>query len=167
MTQALDLESRDPGRAAISYARAALRGSARAAYYLGQLHETGSGVAPNPDMARLWYAAAADLPRAQQRLQALATADAPGIPAPPVPVFQARPGNGGSEMIWRLPEGAAPVRFRVEIFGPVDQPLPVQETTVPGLILPFPVSAWRVTALGADGSESVPSALVRMIPAEE
>lgn len=166
MAQALELDSRDPARAAIAYARAALRGSARAAYYLGQLHETGTGAAPDPGTARLWYAAAPGLPGPQQRLQALTAADAPGTPAAPVPVFQARPG-GGSEMIWRLPGGVPSVRFRVEVFGPAGQPLPVQETRVPGLILPFPVSAWRVTAIGADGSESAPSALVRMIPATE
>ncbi|HRO16421.1 MAG TPA: hypothetical protein PLL33_15555, partial [Paracoccus sp. (in: a-proteobacteria)] len=63
--------------------------------------------------------------------------------------------------------GVTPVRFRVEISGPADEPLPVRETTVPGLIVPFPVSAWRVIAIGADGTESAPSARVRMIPEEE
>lgn len=168
MKHALEIETRDPAQAAVAYARAALRGRARAAWYLGQLHETGTGVEQSPGAARLWYAAAGGLPAAQRRLQALSAATAPaGTPAVPVPIFQARLDTGGSEMIWRVPEGVAPVRFRVEAFGPAAEALPVREATVPGLILPIAVSAWRVTAIGADGRESAPSAMVRMIPAED
>ncbi|WP_167626554.1 AAA family ATPase [Paracoccus luteus] len=165
MQRALEVETYDPAQAALAYARAAIRGDGRAAYYLGQLHETGTGVAPSPGLARLWYAAAADLPAAQRRLQALSAADAPpGTPAQPVPIFQARPSNGVSEMIWQVPAGVTPVRFRVETVGPSDEPMPGRETEVPGLIVPTPVIAWRVVAIGADGTESAPSATVRMIP---
>lgn len=168
MTRALDLQSDDPAAAAVAYARAALRGGARAAYYLGQLYETGTGVEPSPGLARLWYAAAANLPAAERRSEALSAAAGPqGAPASPVPIFQARLSTGGSEMIWDVPEGVTPVGFRVEIFGPAGKPLPAREATVPGVIVPFPVNAWRVIAIGADGAESAPSATVRMIPAEE
>lgn len=168
MTQALESEDRDPATAAVAYARAALRGRARAAWYLGQFHETGTGGPPNPGYARLWYAAASDLPAARRRLQAMgppAVASAV-VPTTPVPVFQARLDTGASEMIWRAPDGPAPVRFRVEAWDRTGKQLPLRETAVPGLILRAPVSAWRVTAIGADGAESAPSAMVRMIPEE-
>ncbi|MFC0339639.1 ExeA family protein [Paracoccus niistensis] len=167
MRQALEVETRDPAGAALAYARAALRGQGRAAYYLGQLHETAAGAGLNPGLARLWYAAAAPLPAARQRMQDLTAEAAAGPPDTPVPIFQARLDNGASEMIWHVPIGAAPVRFRVEVRGLAGQALPAQETMVPGLILPFRVGAWRVTAIGAGGAESTPSDMVRMIPAEE
>lgn len=168
MQRALQIETQDPAQAAVAYARAAIRGHDRAAYYLGQLHETGTGVEESPGIARLWYAAAADVPAAQQRLRVLSAADAPPAPpAPPQPIFHARLSDGSSEMIWRVPAGVTPVQFRVESFGPADEPLSVRTTTVPGLIVPFPVSTWRVTAIGADGSESAPSAMVRLIPADK
>lgn len=167
LRQALEAETRDPAGAALAYARAALRGQGRAAYYLGQLHETAAGAGLNPALARLWYAAAAPLPAARQRMQDLAAGAAAGPPDRPVPIFQARLDSGASEMIWHVPKGAAPVRFRVEIQGLAGQALPAQETTVPGLILPFRIGAWRVTAIGAGGAESTPSDMVRMIPTEE
>lgn len=168
MRQALKLEAKAPAQAALAYARAALRGRARAAWYLGQLYETGTGVQADPGLARLWYAAAADLPAAQRRLRAMpAPGASPATPAEPKPVFQARLDSGGSEMIWRVPEGVTPVRFRVEMTGPGEKPLPARETAVPGLIVPFPVSTWRVIAIGAFGTESPPSATARMIPAGE
>lgn len=167
MRQALELETRDPAGAALAYARAALRGQERAAYYLGQLHETAASAGLNPGLARLWYAAAAPLPAARRRMQELAAGTTGGPPATPLPIFQARLEGGASEMIWHVPKGeAAPVRFRVEVRGLAGQALPAQETPVPGLILPFRVGAWRVTAIGAGGAESTPSAMVRMTPAD-
>ncbi|MCZ0961084.1 AAA family ATPase [Paracoccus benzoatiresistens] len=166
MKQALEVETRDPAAAVVPYARAAIRGRARAGYYLGQLYETGAGVELSLASARLWYAAASGLPAAGRRLEALPPADASaGSLATPLPIFQALLNNGASEMIWRVPEGVAPARFRLEALGPAGNALPPRQTTVPGAILPFPVSAWRVTAIGADGRESAPSALVRMMPA--
>lgn len=166
MKQALEVETRDPAAATITYARAAIRGHSRAAWYLGQFYEVGTGVQPSLGSARLWYAAARDLPASQRRLRALPAAASPaGSPATPVPTFQARLSDGSSEMIWRLPNGATPARFRVEMLGPTGEPLPPQDTTMPGLIVRSPVSAWRVTAISADGRESAPSAMVPMIPA--
>lgn len=168
MTQALEIEARNPAGAIVAYARAAIRGRSRAAYFLGQFYETGTGVEPSPGMARLWYAAAPELAASRRRLQALSTADASvGTPATPVPTFQARLSNGASEMIWHVPGGVTPARFRVETLGLAGESLPPQETIVPGLILRSPVSGWRVTAIGADGAESAPSAMVAMIPAEK
>jgi len=168
MKQAVETEMRDPAAAAAAYARAPIRGRTRAPFFLGQLYETGTGVEPSLGAARLWYAAAHDLPAAQRRLQALPAAGASaGTPATPVPIFQSRLSNGRSEMIWRVPAGVTPARFRVEALGPAGESLPAQETTVPGLILRSPASAWRVTAIGANGTESAPSAMVRMIPANE
>ncbi len=45
---------------AVQYARAALRGHGTAALYLGQLFDTGDGVAFSPEMARRWYAVSQD-----------------------------------------------------------------------------------------------------------
>lgn len=157
--------ARDPAVAAVAYARAAIRGSPRAAWFLGQLNETGTGVAPSPGAARLWYAAS-DLPAPQRRLHALAaTGTTAGTPATPVPIFHAR-SDGSSDMVWHVPDGAMPVGFRVEALGPGGEALPPREVSVPALMLQSPVSAWRVTAIGADGSESAPSAMVRMTLAE-
>ncbi|WP_299360820.1 AAA family ATPase [uncultured Paracoccus sp.] len=168
MQHALETEGQDPAAAALSYARAAIRGRARAAYYLGQFYETGIGVERDPASARAWYAAAADLSAAQARLEALPAATASdSAPSTPVPIFQARLSDGASEMIWRPTGSAPPARFRVEVFGPDDAPIANQETTVPGVILPSVVHSWRVAAIGADGKESAPSSMVQMIPATD
>ena len=163
MQQALEAEAADPARAAILYARAALRGSDRAAYFLGQLHETGQGGRADATAARQWYAHAADLAAAQRRLQALPdTGTASGPPPVPIPVFQALT-DRGSEMIWRMPEGAPPARYLIETFTADGAAAGVTETAVPALAVSQSVSGWRVTAIGADGRDSAPSPLVRMV----
>ena len=54
------IEQTESTAMAVQYARAALRGHETAALYLGQLFDTGDGVAFSPEMARRWYAVSQD-----------------------------------------------------------------------------------------------------------
>src|SRR5690606_37043685 len=55
LSEALAVGDADPARAAQLYTRAASWGNARAAYYLGQLYETGIGLPVDPYRAEAWY----------------------------------------------------------------------------------------------------------------
>ncbi len=65
--QALSAGATDARAAAIGFARAALRGDDRAAYYLGQYFEAGDGLPQNTTLAAAWYAQAARSQRIAQR----------------------------------------------------------------------------------------------------
>lgn len=142
----LEAERTDPVQAARLYARAALWGNARAASFLGQLHETGIGVPADPRRARAWYALAGAVP---DRLLDPITAvpDAAPPPAAPVPVLQHAYASGASELHWEGP-GAA---FRVEIADPRTGAIRRIDTDLTGLVLREPVGRWRVSALSAQG----------------
>lgn len=119
----IDLEA-----AATLLARAAVRGSPRAAYRLARLYAAGSGLPRNPDQAEEWYAVAAEggvtaSPRelAALRRQAPAASAMNGL-APARPVAPAdgatlgqMPGAPSVEFVWTAPAQGGPVRFFVEV----------------------------------------------------
>lgn len=145
----LEAERTDPAQAARLYARAALWGNARAASFLGQLHETGIGVPADPQRARAWYALAGEVP-ARLRDPAPSPTDAapPEAPPPaPVPVLQQTYASGASELLW---EGAG-AAFRVEVADPRTGAIRRIDTELTGLVLREPVGRWRVSALSAQG----------------
>lgn len=106
----------DPGQAAIDYARAALRGEARAAYYLGQLFETGDGVNRDISLARAWYAVAAeDVRSARRRMADLPEADQGIVLSAPVPLLGGPLETGGAEFVWVSGKGADASHYIVEL----------------------------------------------------
>src|SRR5699024_9417248 len=97
LSEALAVGDADPARAAQLYTRAASWGNARAAYYLGQLYETGIGLPVDPYRAEAWYEVAGDIGGASARLADLKAASPPQHPEPtdpPVPVFQGLSAQG-------------------------------------------------------------------------
>lgn len=132
--------------AALDYARAAIRGHARSAYYLGQVYETGDGVPQAPQAARAWYAwaAAQGSLAAQTALEALGdrTPDAGPIATP---VFLNR-SNGLMELVWL---GNGP--FQVQFSDTSQRPVAYHDTDVTALRLSSrpDLTGWRVVAQGA------------------
>lgn len=115
LEQALSSGGADPGGAALSYARAALRGEAKAAYYLGQMFETGAGVPRDLALARAWYELAQDEVRsARRRLNDLPSPETEGALTPPIPLLGGPLASEGSEFVWTSGEGPDPARYLVE-----------------------------------------------------
>lgn len=169
LASGLTLGSVDPARAAALYARAGLWGNSRAAYYLGQLYETGVGVDPDPYRARAWYELAGDTGGAAARLADLGASpprSAQPPSAPPVPVRQALFASGQTELHWQGPGGTAMPRFRVE-FVPAggDGRTLYRDTALSAMLIAQPVARWRVMALRQDGTTGPSSAWSRLVPA--
>ncbi len=156
--QALAIGEQDPLSAAIGFARAALRGDTRAAYYLGQHFEVGDGVPRNIELAAAWYALASETQRSARRaLQNLpettnATGDTPaGAPHPLMGIVGV---DRVAEFVWEAP-GDAAKRYLIELadapdaeprqYGPFD-------LSAARLDAPAPAWLWRVVSLGPDGS---------------
>lgn len=168
LAEALTVGAVDPERAAELYARAALFGSGRAAYYLGQLHETGEGVAPDLLRARAWYGAATGIAGAAARLAQLGPEGGAGnaremASGAPIPVRHRAYGTGQTELAWTAPAGAA--RFRVQ-FQPAGGETRVEQRDTPltAILLERPVTRWRVIALDRDGTEGAASPWSRISP---
>ena len=166
LAEALTLGSADPARAARLYARAALWGNGRAAYYLGQLYETGVGVDADPIRARAWYRAAGDTGGAAARLADLSAppkAD-PTAKAAPVPVLQMLFDTGQTELHWDSPPDAGSQRFRVEAVPAGDDRIHRIDTSLTAALVPFPVRQWRVMALRGDGTTGPASGWSHLTP---
>ena len=141
LERALNAGVTDPSAAAIDYARAALRGEELAAYYLGQLYETGDGVPRDLALARSWYASVEDGVRgARRRLKDLGEPDRETALAAPQPLLGGTLDTGGAEFVWTSGEGADPAFFVVELSAGPDTPL--------RRLLPQTTSALRVESLG-------------------
>ncbi|MBM9594032.1 tetratricopeptide repeat protein [Roseitranquillus sediminis] len=147
---ALDLAVADPGAAAIAFARAAVRGHERSAYYLGQLYETADGVPYNLHLARAWYAAAS-MPEEEQRLEEVAEPATAAAPTPPRLLSAARTGDGAVELVWTS-DASGGASFLVEVFAEDGSPVASEELSLSALRLDIPSDplAWRVTALQGD-----------------
>jgi hypothetical protein len=158
--RALGLALEDPRAAAIDYARAALAGHARAAYYLGQIYETGDGVPVDFTIARHWYEVASLAhPRAERRLAELPQAEA-GAFAPPLALLAERVAGGGADFVWTSGPGADPAAYVVELSADTRTGA-VTAYQVAGsaarLPLAAPASHWRVLALDAAGGQAAAS----------
>lgn len=168
LSEALAVGNADPVRAAQLYTRAASWGNARAAYYLGQLYETGIGLQVDLYRAEAWYEAAGGIGGAAARLadlRAAAWPQHPGPAGPPVPVFQGLFAQGQTELHWQSP-GPAPIpRFRVELVpAGGDGQVRRLDTALSALLIPYPVVRWRVIALRPDGTEGPASVWSRLDP---
>lgn len=173
LSEALTIGDEDPARAAQLYTRAALWGSDQAAYYMGQLYETGVGVQPDPQRAQAWYEAASNISGAAIRLAHLRAAF-PLDPqehrdrqaAAPVPVLQTLFRQGQTELHWHDPSGQAALRFRVEyVLAGGDVQVRRLDTTLFAVLIPHPVLRWRIITLQRDGAEGPASAWSRLVPA--
>ena len=155
---ALDLAFVDTEAAAVSFARAAIQGHGRAAYYLGQLYETGDGVPLDLALARAWYeAASADVRGAQRRLSALKAPDRTGSIAAPHLLSAVRVERGVVELVWTSAEGPDPGGYVVELAAdPRTPPLLTERLPLSAarLTVPDGVAYWRVRAIASDPAES-------------
>ncbi|MDQ1900390.1 AAA family ATPase [Paracoccus sp. WLY502] len=164
LAEGLALGDTDPERAAQLYARAALWGNGRAAYYLGQLYETGVGVDSDPARARAWYEAATGIDAAADRLAQMGVPLSQAEPASaPVPVLQRLIATGKTELHWQGPAKAG--QFRVE-YIPAGSNGQVQhlDTALSAVLIPQPVAAWRVMAVYKNGTTSPASAWSQLDP---
>ncbi|MDO5613286.1 MAG: AAA family ATPase [Paracoccus sp. (in: a-proteobacteria)] len=162
--QALTVEATDPAQAALLYARAALRGHQRAAYYLGQLYDTGVGVPADHLRAAAWYDRAPDIAAAQARLTALAeTPASPTLADAPVLVMQDKLSDGRAELHWRGAAGTP--RFAVEYIIAGQETSQHLETVLNAAMIDAPVARWRVTAMDAAGQPAGISAWADLTPA--
>lgn len=164
LAEGLALGGSDPERAAQLYARAALWGNGRAAYYLGQLYETGVGVDPDPDRARAWYKAATGIDAAADRLAQMGASLSQAEPASaPVPVLQRLIVTGRTELHWQGPPSAG--QFRVEyIPAGGDGQVQHMDTALSAVLVPQPVAAWRVMAVHENGTTGAASAWSQLDP---
>lgn len=151
LERALSAGVTDPATAAIDYARAALRGEALAAYYLGQLYETGDGVPRDLALARSWYASVQDSVRgARRRLGDLGAPLVDGELAAPTPLLGGHLDSGGAEFVWSSGHGPDPEFFVVELSnGPADsiRRLDPLETSALKIESIDEVHYWRVLAV--------------------
>ncbi|SCY72205.1 ATP-binding protein [Paracoccus tibetensis] len=148
LIEALDIGAENPEAAIPVYTRAALWGSDRAAYYLGQFYETGLGVAPDPFAARAWYQAAPEIAGAAARLRELGAAHQGQELAAPAQKRQIVIGSDRTELHW---SGSAP-RYRVEFFSVSGQRAQQAETALPAIVIDQPVARWRVVTLRENGT---------------
>ena len=156
--QALIIGAQDPLAAAIGFARAALRGDARSAFYLGQHFEAGDGVPRNAALAAAWYASASKTQRgARQALEDLTEtpeANVQSPTAPPRPLVGMAGADGLWEFVWTAPDGAG-ARYLIELaeapdarpqqYGPFDLSAALLNPSAPARL-------WRVVSLGPDGA---------------
>lgn len=153
LNEALEAGMSDPARAALLYERAAIWGNARAAYYLGQMFESGDGVDADTNRARAWYEAAGNIPGAAMRLAAIEAEPAPEAPAAPVAVAQTLLPDGQIELHWRSAPDNSPARFAIEYQDGEGQSQRV-DTNRSAILLEGPVARWRLIALDAAGRDA-------------
>lgn len=168
--------------AATLYARAAVRGSARAAYRLGRLYAAGTGLPRNPEQAEAWFAAGTDggvtpTPRertALRRRPQLPAGDPDDLIAaqPVAPAEDAALPRSGDEpvveLVWIAPAQRAGVRFFVEVVAIEDDR---QRDVFAGysdrsalLAALDPAAAeyaWRVFVVGLDAPDYIASSWIR------
>jgi hypothetical protein len=163
----LDVSAEDPSAAAVDFARAAIRGHARAAYYLGQMYETGDGVPYDLALARAWYEKAGGLVWAQRRLAELP--EAAGQGAAPLPLFAVRAETGETELVWSGSPADDPAGYVVELSAsPEEGPVvtrPVAASAVRLAPPPKAITWWRV-APAAPGAAAVASEWQRIAAVE-
>lgn len=172
----------DPAAAATLYARAAVRGSARAAYRLGRLYAAGTGLPRNLEQAEAWFAAGSEggvPPTSRERTALRRRAPSPtGEPddliavQPVAPAENAALPRSGSEpvveLVWIAPAQRAAVRFFVEVIAVEDNRLRdvfagySDRSALLAALDPAAADyAWRVFVVGLDTPDYVASSWTR------
>ncbi len=159
--RAIELAEEDPQLAVVGYARAALMGHNRSAYYLGQIYETGEGVAVDRVLARSWYQQASNaIPGAARLLATLPEPQSDGPPQAPLPLFSGREEEGWIELVWTSAEGPDPSSYRIELATETGEiALKIEPVAVSALRISSPLGAasWRVVSVGTEGSAQIAS----------
>lgn len=155
LAQAADAAMEDPAYAVLLYERAALLGDERAAYYLGQIYETGVGVAMDPLRARAWYRQAEDNERAAARLEELGPPGDPGgSGAAVLPSLHVSLPDGRVMLHWQTLTNETAARFAVEsVGGDPSAPARRHVTDLSAALLEGPVSRWRIVTLSENEQE--------------
>ena len=149
--RATGLAAKDPDAAIVAYARAALRGHARSARYLGQIYEIGDGVEPSPALARAWYRHAEAGPEAAVRGASAQAAQPAPASGTPTPMFSARTPQNAVELVWAGADGGE-AGYRVEFArDPLGEAVGSLVTPVSATLAAVPdeVAFWRVAVGGA------------------
>ena len=158
---ALKLSGTAADAAVVSYARAALAGHERSAYYLGQIYETGEGVPVDHALAVAWYKLAAPKIRgAADRLSEIHPKTQTGVLAEPVQLYSNLSTDGFAEIVWTSSEGLDPSRYRVEFSaadGSAILDIPDIEVSAVRMMVPSDVRQWRVVAIDDHGGQEVAS----------
>lgn len=165
IASALELGATDPKAAAVAYARAALRGEKRAAYFLAQMYETGDGVPYDPLLARAWYTHFPDPNRSvTRRLEQLNTRPITSKLSAPVPVLGGPiQDSAAAEFVWTGLSGSEKVRYIVELAtDSAAVPIAVAETTVSAAMIDdlskhATAKLWRVVAINGETGAQAPS----------
>ena len=153
----LALPAPDVEKASVWYTRAAMNGHPRAQYNLGLLYEAGEGVIRNADLARYWFAKAAEsLPAARKKRDAMPAESGARSLAAPIVLGAARVDIDGwhlAELVWTAAPGPAGVPFTVELVVPDRRdgwsvPVLTEATEASGIVLDLQglgdAFAWRV-----------------------
>ncbi|MTH97110.1 AAA family ATPase [Roseibium sp. RKSG952] len=158
---ALRLAGTDADAAVASYARAALAGHDRSAYYLGQIYETGEGVPVDLALARAWYKmAASEIGGAVDRLNDLQSNYESGALTEPTQLFSNLSADGVAEFVWTSGEGPDPSTYRIEVASPegsVILDVPDLELSAVRLMVPTDAQQWRVAAIDEHGGQEAVS----------
>ncbi|WCR10859.1 hypothetical protein JHW45_00035 [Paracoccus stylophorae] len=167
LSRALAAEQAQIGDAVVDYELAALQGNARAAYFLGQLFELGQGVARDLPRAQAWYSVAMDVGGAEARQAELAELPIDAGPtSAPVPHRHTVFASGRISLHWRRGvQGPPPQRYLLE-YVPAggDGTVVEAQTTLSAMLLPRPVTRWRVTGLDGLGRQAGATGWSRAIP---
>ncbi len=144
----VELAARDSAASVAAFAHAALLGHEKAAYFLGQMYQTGEGVPRNEVLARAWYASIADsMPRAAQALAALPLVDAaPRSDTAPAVLHAELRGSAQFVVVWSDAAVVPGARYAVEFADRNRAILETVTATVPALRLRthFAADAFRV-----------------------
>lgn len=145
------ISSTDREQIAVSYARAAIRGHVRSARYLGQLFETGDGVAFAPEVAAQWYAVADDT----TLLEAVSSPDELGNGGVATALFSSVK-NDAAEFVWHGKSNL----FQLEIGDGAGTVIAQFKTPLTAALVNLPQNAvsWRVSGDAAAVSDWTPIA---------
>ena len=153
---AVGMASSDPETSVAAYSRAALMGHSHAAYFLGQIYETGDGVPADLARARAWYAlAAGDINRARVRLDELPVVRFEDALGSPRPLSYSVDREGRAELIWSRGLGSDPGLFDVEFQTASGETVPASANVAMSAVRlqgPGDAESWRVVARGPEGT---------------
>ena len=149
----------EPDLAFVAINIAALKGHMKAAYFLGQMHETGEASSSSPALAVSWYKlASSEVPRAALRQSELSEirSEMSGSDNLPQPIHAEILASGDLVLIWRDDAGPLTQDYRIDFASKDMVIVESVDTTVPSvLIRPHPKSEiFSVRTARADGSHA-------------
>ncbi|EPX80747.1 AAA family ATPase [Litoreibacter arenae] len=160
----ISVADKNPLAAVAAYALAAQEGHARAAYYLGQMYETGEGIPADMVLARHWYRQAGEqIAPAIDRMNALPAPESGGAIGAAIPLFAITEEGRETSIGWTSATGADPVAYEVEFVDATGSALSTTdrlESSVLRVALPKGAAYWRVRPVGSDGRPLDPTGWV-------